>query len=87
MEEHNDATKVERPNPYLFSISKVINKFLDILTNDFHTILPPNKNLDHMIEVHQKSISPTKTLCGLNQKKKKNLNDKLMTSWKEITFV
>jgi hypothetical protein len=33
MEEHGDVAKVERASPYPFCILKVINKFLDILTN------------------------------------------------------
>jgi hypothetical protein len=61
MEEHGDVVKTEKANPYPFCISKVINKILDILTNDLPTILPPNKDVDHKIEVHPRSTPPTKT--------------------------
>jgi len=56
MEEHGDVAKVEKANPYPCCISKFINKFLDVLTNDLPTILPPNKDVDHKIKMHLGSI-------------------------------
>ncbi len=79
MEEHGDVVKTKKANPYPFCISKVINKILDILTNDLPTILPPNKDVDHKIEVHPRSTPPTKTPYRLNHKEleklKRQIND------------
>jgi hypothetical protein len=79
MDKHGDATKIERANPYPFCISKLINKFLDVLTDDLAAILTPNRDLNHKIGVHQGSTTPIKTPYRLNQKKleefKKQIND------------
>jgi hypothetical protein len=64
MEKHGDATKVKKANPYPFCISKFVNKFLDILTNDLPKIFPPNKNVDHKIKMHLGSPPPTKAPIG-----------------------
>jgi hypothetical protein len=69
MEEHGDEAKTRRVNPYPFCISEVINNFLDILTDNLPTILPPNRDVDHRIEMHLRSTPPIKAPYRLNQKK------------------
>jgi hypothetical protein len=61
VEEHGDGAKVERASPYPFCLSKVINKFSDVLTDDLPTSLPPNKNVDHKIEMHPRSTPLSKS--------------------------
>jgi hypothetical protein len=69
MEEPTDVATVEKVKPYPFCISKFINKFSDILKDDFQVILPPNKDVDYNIEMHVTFTSPIKTPYRLNQKK------------------
>ncbi len=46
-----------------------LNKFLEILINEFLDALPPYKEVDHKIEVALGSALSSKALCRLNQKK------------------
>ncbi len=69
MEEHNDAAKAKKANTYPFCSLEVINKFLDILTNNLLAILLLNKDVNHKIEMHLGSIPPAKAPYWLNQKR------------------
>jgi len=58
MEDHDDEAKTRRLAHTPFCILEVINKFSDILMDDLLTILPPNRYVDHRIEVHPR-FSPS----------------------------
>ncbi len=79
MEGHSDVAKAEKASTCPFCILEVINKFLDILMDNLPTILLPSKDVNHKIEVHPRSTSPTRAPYRLNQKMfeelKKQIND------------
>jgi len=85
MEDHDDEVKTRRASPYPFCILEVINKFSDILMDDLPTILPPNRYVDHRIEVHPRFAPPIKAPYRLNQKEleefKRQINDLMETSY------
>jgi hypothetical protein len=85
MEEHGDVAKARKASPYPLCISKVINKFSNVLMDDLFAILPPNRDVDHMIKVHPRSTPPIKAPYRLNQKKlekfKRQINDFMERSY------
>jgi hypothetical protein len=69
VDESNAKFKAKGAKSWPIYISNIINKVLDILTNNLPKHLPPSCNVDHKIEVVHKSTPPSKSLYWLNIKK------------------
>jgi hypothetical protein len=69
VDEFNAKSKAKGTKSWPTYISNIINKFLDILTNELFKHLPHFCNVDHKIEVVPRSVPPFKSPYMLNKKK------------------
>lgn len=58
-------------------VTSVIHKFVDVLTTELPNVLPPERKVDHKIEVVPGSQSPSKAPYWLNQREWKELKKQL----------
>jgi len=74
MDESNAKFKVKGAKSWPICISNAINKFLDVLADEFSKHLPPFHNVDHKIEVVLRSTPPFKLPYWLIKKELHEFN-------------
>ena len=64
---NNKAGKSKHGSCYSYLVSKVLEKYKDVITDELPKYLPPKKVVDHKIDLVPGAEPPSKAPCRLNQ--------------------